>query len=129
MIILRGPASVSSIADPDVRSIVEQRFAEIGKGADIGYTNDIGYMIVVEAGAIFFLCLFCHISIHLASNIPANCPSCYLNGKGIKKYVPYEPKIQEVKSSTESRRGDCILNTWQNKQVLTLSAFHATGII
>jgi hypothetical protein len=44
MIILHGPASVSSIADPDVRAIVEQRFAELGAG------TDIGYMIVVEAG-------------------------------------------------------------------------------
>lgn len=50
MIILRDLTAISSIADPDVRAIVEQRFAEIGKGADIGYTNDIGYMIVVEAG-------------------------------------------------------------------------------
>lgn len=49
MITIRGPASVSIIPDPDIRSLVEQRFAEVCAGEVYDY--DIhGYMIVVEAG-------------------------------------------------------------------------------
>lgn len=55
MIIIRDPSLISSIADPDIRSLVEQRFIQLCEGAtctdDDPYDADIlGYMIVVEAG-------------------------------------------------------------------------------
>jgi hypothetical protein len=49
MFILRDPALASSIVDPDVRSLVEQRFAEICAGDPYDYDLH-GYMIVVEPG-------------------------------------------------------------------------------
>ncbi len=49
MIILRGPASVSSIADPEMRHLVEQRFAEILAGEPYDYDRH-GYTIIVEPG-------------------------------------------------------------------------------
>ena len=49
MLILRDPALVSSIVDPDVRSLVEQRFIEICDGEPYDYDLH-GYMIVVEPG-------------------------------------------------------------------------------
>lgn len=49
MLILRDPALASTIADPDIRSLVEQRFVEICAGE--AYDYDLhGYMIVVEPG-------------------------------------------------------------------------------
>lgn len=49
MLILRDPALASSIVDPDIRGLVEQRFAEICAGE--AYDYDLhGYMIVVEPG-------------------------------------------------------------------------------
>lgn len=55
MIILRNPTTVTSIADPDIRSLVQQRFSEIYADGTHDYTllgcaTDIGYMIVVEPG-------------------------------------------------------------------------------
>lgn len=49
MISLRSPALASSITDPDIRSLVEQRFAEILDGEPYNYDQH-GYMIVVEPG-------------------------------------------------------------------------------
>lgn len=47
MIVLRDPTAVSRIADPDIRSLVEQRFTEITDGEP--YDADIhGYFIVAE---------------------------------------------------------------------------------
>lgn len=49
MIVLRDPAAVSSIADPDIRHLVQQRFTEICDG--VPFDPDLmGYMIVVEPG-------------------------------------------------------------------------------
>ena len=49
MMILRGPNAISSIHDPGIRRLVEQRFAEIC--AKEPYDYDLhGYMIVVEPG-------------------------------------------------------------------------------
>jgi hypothetical protein len=49
MIVLRDPASASSIGDPAIRNLVQQRFAEILAGETYDYDRH-GYMIVVEAG-------------------------------------------------------------------------------
>ena len=49
MLILRDPAMASSIADPDIRALVEQRFAEICAGEPYDYDSH-GYMIVMEPG-------------------------------------------------------------------------------
>ena len=49
MRILRDPTSTSSIADPDIRGLVEQRFAEICAGETYDYDLH-GHMIVVEPG-------------------------------------------------------------------------------
>lgn len=49
MIVLLGPNAISSIHDPGIRHLVEQRFAEIC--AEEAYDYDLhGYMIVVEPG-------------------------------------------------------------------------------
>lgn len=55
MIILRNPTAAKGIANPDIRSIVEQRFSEIYADRTydydlLGCATDIGYMIVVEPG-------------------------------------------------------------------------------
>ncbi len=49
MIILKGPALASSIADPDIRGLAQQRFVQICAGEPYDYDTH-GYMIVVEAG-------------------------------------------------------------------------------
>lgn len=49
MITLRNPYAVTCISDPDIRSIVEQRFSEICAGEAYDYELH-GYMIVVEPG-------------------------------------------------------------------------------
>lgn len=49
MIVLRNPSLVSSVADPDIRSLAKQRFAEICAGEPYDYDQH-GYMIVVEPG-------------------------------------------------------------------------------
>ena len=49
MLILRGPALVSSINDPAIRALVEQRFTEIQAGEPYDYDTH-GYSIVVEPG-------------------------------------------------------------------------------
>lgn len=49
MIILRNPTAVTCIADPDIRSIVEQRLSEICAGETYDYDLH-GYMVVVEPG-------------------------------------------------------------------------------
>jgi hypothetical protein len=49
MLILRDPALASSIANPDIRGLVEQRFAEICAGEPYNYDQH-GYTIVVEPG-------------------------------------------------------------------------------
>ena len=49
MIILRNPTAVTCIADPHIRSIVEQRFSEIYADGIYDYAL-LGYMIVVEPG-------------------------------------------------------------------------------
>ena len=49
MLVLRDPALASSIADPDIRTLVELRFAQVCVGEAYDY-NRHGYMIVVEAG-------------------------------------------------------------------------------
>src|ERR1019366_1611891 len=49
MLILRDPALAKRIADPDIRSLVEQRFVEILAGEPYDYDSH-GYMIVVEPG-------------------------------------------------------------------------------
>lgn len=49
MLILRDPATVSAIADPVLRGLVEHRFKDISVGDD--YDADLhGFMIVVEPG-------------------------------------------------------------------------------
>lgn len=49
MLVLRDPADAGLIADPDIRKLVEQRFAEVF--SDEPYdANQHGYMIVVESG-------------------------------------------------------------------------------
>jgi hypothetical protein len=49
MLILRDPTMASTIPDPGIRGLVEQRFAEICAGD--AYDFDLhGYMIVVEPG-------------------------------------------------------------------------------
>jgi hypothetical protein len=49
MLILRNSETVSSITDPAIRSLAEQRFVDICDGDD--YDEDVhGFMIVVEAG-------------------------------------------------------------------------------
>ena len=49
MIILRGPEQAPRIADPVIRQLVEQRFAQICDGE--AYDYDLhGYLIVVEPG-------------------------------------------------------------------------------
>ena len=49
MLILRDPAMARSITDPDIRGLVEQRFAEICAGEPYDYDSH-GYTIVVEPG-------------------------------------------------------------------------------
>ena len=49
MIILKGPAAVSRVADPDIRGLVQQRFSEVCAGEPYDYDTH-GYMIVVEPG-------------------------------------------------------------------------------
>ena len=49
MLILRDPSMASSIANPDIRGLVEQRFAEICAGEPYDYDSH-GYTIVVEPG-------------------------------------------------------------------------------
>jgi len=49
MIIIRGPALANSIADLDIRRLVEQRFTEISSGEPYDYDRH-GYMLVVEPG-------------------------------------------------------------------------------
>ena len=49
MLVLRDPSVASSIADNDIRELVEQRFEDICAGEE--YEADLhGFMIVVEAG-------------------------------------------------------------------------------
>ena len=49
MLVLRDPTVASSIADNDIRELVEQRFEDICDGDD--YDPDLpGFMIVVEPG-------------------------------------------------------------------------------
>jgi hypothetical protein len=49
MLILRGPELAPRIADPGIRQLIEERFAQICNGE--AYDYDLhGYMIVVEAG-------------------------------------------------------------------------------
>ncbi len=49
MIALRDPVLATRIADPELRSLVEQRFIDICAGED--YEPDLhGYLIVVEPG-------------------------------------------------------------------------------
>lgn len=49
MLVLRDPSLASSIADSDIRELVEQRFEDICDGEE--YEADIhGFMIVVEPG-------------------------------------------------------------------------------
>jgi hypothetical protein len=49
MIILRNPTTLTCITDPDIRSLVEQRFSEIYADGTYDYAL-LGYMIVVEPG-------------------------------------------------------------------------------
>ena len=49
MLVLRDPKLASSITNPDIRALVEQRFAEICAGEPYDYDRH-GYMIVVEPG-------------------------------------------------------------------------------
>ena len=49
MIVLRDPNSVNGIPDPDIRSLVSQRFAEVWPHENYDPNVD-GYMIVVEPG-------------------------------------------------------------------------------
>jgi hypothetical protein len=49
MIILRDPALAKYIVDPEIRGLVQRRFAEICAGESYDYDRH-GYMIVVEAG-------------------------------------------------------------------------------
>ena len=49
MLILRGPAAASQIANPAIRTLVELRFAQVC--GDDTYDYDLhGYMVVVEVG-------------------------------------------------------------------------------
>lgn len=49
MLVLRDPSVASSIADNDIRELVEQRFEDICDGEE--YEADLhGFMIVLEAG-------------------------------------------------------------------------------
>lgn len=49
MIVINHPSLVSSIANPDIRSLIEQRFTEITNGEP--YDADIhGYFVVAEPG-------------------------------------------------------------------------------
>ena len=49
MLILRGPDQVPRVADPGIRQLIEERFAQICDGE--AYDYDLhGYMIVVEPG-------------------------------------------------------------------------------
>jgi hypothetical protein len=55
MLILRNPAETSSIADPDIRSLVEQRFIDLRQDNDEDYDEDydwevMGYFVLVEPG-------------------------------------------------------------------------------
>ena len=49
MLILRDPALASSIADPEIRGLVEQLFVDICDGEPYEYDLH-GYMIIVEPG-------------------------------------------------------------------------------
>jgi len=49
MLILRDPADANSISNPDIRRLVEQRFAEVCAGEPYDYDSH-GYMVVVEPG-------------------------------------------------------------------------------
>lgn len=49
MLILRGPTAISSIPDPGIRHLVEQRFIQICAGEVYDYEIH-GYMIVLEPG-------------------------------------------------------------------------------
>ena len=49
MLVLRDPASASSIADPEIRGLVEQLFVTICDGEPYEYELH-GYMIIVEPG-------------------------------------------------------------------------------
>ena len=49
MLVLRDPALASRIANPGVRKLVEERFAQILDGEPYDYDRH-GYMIVVEPG-------------------------------------------------------------------------------
>ena len=49
MQILRNPAVASRIANPDIRRLVERRFAQVCAGEAYDYDQH-GYMIVVESG-------------------------------------------------------------------------------
>lgn len=55
MILIKEPASVTRITSPDIRALVQQRFAQLCDGSsctcDDPYDADmLGYMVVVEAG-------------------------------------------------------------------------------
>lgn len=54
MLVLRDPALAGSIADPDVRRLVMQRFAQVLAGEAYDYDRH-GYMVVVEPGDSVFL--------------------------------------------------------------------------
>ena len=49
MLVLRNPALTSSIANPDIRRLVELRFAQVCAGEAYDYDQH-GYMILVESG-------------------------------------------------------------------------------
>jgi hypothetical protein len=49
MLILRGPAAANQIANPAIRSLVEQRFVQVCAGEPYDYDLH-GYMVVVEPG-------------------------------------------------------------------------------
>ena len=49
MLILRDPALANTIADPNIRALVKQRFADILADEPYDYDRH-GYMIVVEPG-------------------------------------------------------------------------------
>jgi len=49
MLVLRDPKLVANVLDPDLRTLIEQRFEDICAGEE--YEDDVhGYMIVVEPG-------------------------------------------------------------------------------
>ncbi len=48
MLVVRNPAAVHRIANPAIRKLVAQRFAQICAGEPYDYDRH-GYMIVVEA--------------------------------------------------------------------------------